>query len=277
VIGLTIALVVVPLVWAEVPVEIARWYRAAAEEAELDGDVSLSLGKLNHALGWSPNDSALYLYRSALNLEAKELSRALADVDRAKDLGHSDPVMISQQRALCLQRLGRHEEAIAETDRIVRLVGESAGRPRLPGMPSRLSYDSALNFRAYARALAQRDLSEALRDIENAILRSGDQLNHAYLDTRGYLHFLLGDLENARVDMDRALADAEAEFRAFKAREKPGDPRLWAIQEKVLEANLAVIYHHRGLVYQQLGQLETAEHDLSRADELGFSPEDGVW
>jgi hypothetical protein len=41
--------------------------------------------------------------------------------------------------------------------------------------------------------------------------------------------------------------------------------------------NLAVIYHHRGLVYERIGKTRQAQADLERARQLGYDPEKGVW
>ena len=38
-----------------------------------------------------------------------------------------------------------------------------------------------------------------------------------------------------------------------------------------------MLYHHRGLVYEKLGQKERADEDLRRTDQYGYSPEDGIW
>ena len=44
-----------------------------------------------------------------------------------------------------------------------------------------------------------------------------------------------------------------------------------------LDTTLAVLYHHRGLVYREIGMTDVASRDFARADELGYDPSQGVW
>ena len=37
------------------------------------------------------------------------------------------------------------------------------------------------------------------------------------------------------------------------------------------------MYHHRGEIYQKLGQSEKAETDIRRAENLGYDPAHGVF
>ena len=52
VVAIAIGLVAVPLLWTEVPVEIARWYCAAAAESELDDDFPKALQQVDRAIEW---------------------------------------------------------------------------------------------------------------------------------------------------------------------------------------------------------------------------------
>lgn len=273
----TLTIVLVPLLWAEVPVEIARWYHASAKESDLDGDSTQALLNLDRALEWSPYDPNLYLYRANLRLRLNQPFAALEDAEQAVALAPARSIEPLSQRALVLQRLGRHKSALRDIDRVVRLVGDETGKPRIAGQGPARSYDEVLNFRAYSRALAKLDLERALEDIENAIARAGDELSFDYLDTRGYILLLLGELAGAKQDMERAVELAEKALLAHQASKRDGDERSRRLQENHLHEILAVLYHHRGLVYQQLGDLKSAERDLSRADEFGYCPDEGVW
>jgi tetratricopeptide (TPR) repeat protein len=121
-----------------------------------------------------------------------------------------------------------------------------------------------------------------LEDINRALDLLGPNDNSAFLDTRGYLHYLAGDDDAALRDMERAVRLEESDFRQFR-RARPKQLEF-GIDTKVLrrmtesrEQNLAIMYHHRGLVYQKLGREQDAERDLTRADKLGYDPENGVW
>lgn len=109
----------------------------------------------------------------------------------------------------------------------------------------------ALNDRAYNRALARIDLEEAFQDVEAAIRTSGDI--PAYLDTRGYLHYLLGRPNEALKDINGALR-VPNEFDAKSA--------------------LGEVYFHRGLIYQVLGDHTKAKQDFDLAKRLNFEFDD---
>ena len=96
------------------------------------------------------------------------------------------------------------------------------------------------------------------------------------LDTRGYLRYLAGeDLHGARDDLERAIDLAEASVRI----DLPGQQATTSAHElESSEANdLAVLYHHRGLIYEKLGRSDEAAVDLELARKLGYDPKQGVW
>jgi tetratricopeptide (TPR) repeat protein len=145
-----------------------------------------------------------------------------------------------------------------------------------------LTYPVALNYRAYARALANQDPEKGLDDMQQAFDLLKSDNDFAYLDTRGYLYYLAGDVDAALSDMERAVRLAESALARFRAGqteqlEQGFDVKLLRRQNELFEQNLAVLCHHRGLVYRALGREQEAADDLTRADELGYDPENGVW
>jgi hypothetical protein len=143
-----------------------------------------------------------------------------------------------------------------------------------------------LNHRAYMRALAKQELKEGLTDVERAIKLAREPVS-AFLDTRGYLHHLLGNQQAALADLNQAIAITEAQ-RAnpedFFERRRRRDGRIigWdarQIAQKVeqLGENLAVMYHHRGEVHEKLGQDEAAAADFKQADKFGYDPAKGIF
>jgi tetratricopeptide (TPR) repeat protein len=159
-------------------------------------------------------------------------------------------------------RLGRHREAIDDFSLQIKETPPSRADP--------------WNNRAYARALANIDLEEALADVEKALAIEPD--NAAYLDTRGYLHHLLGNNEAALADLDRAVEEIAKERRmrfeaGEQAKQEGVSPELVEQMEREFEQNQSVIYHHRGLVHQALGNAEKAEADNKLAEDLGYDPE----
>ena len=95
-------------------------------------------------------------------------------------------------RAVALQRLKRHEDAIRDLSQAL-LLRRKAGSVL---SDHRYSQPELLNARAYTRAIAGLELDEALHDINDAI--EGERENAHFLDTRGYIYYLRGDYDQAR-------------------------------------------------------------------------------
>jgi tetratricopeptide (TPR) repeat protein len=187
--------------------------------------------------------------------------------------------------------MGRHREALDDLNQAVK---------------HRAARDSELfNARAYGRALAGVELKEALADVEKAIqfdiadnrprfkaaasagrdenpIRVEDSANSAnpnYLDTRGFILYLLGQHDQALEDINLAITRTETEQRRVEQLgARPGvDKRLLAQALKQYQDALAVMYHHRGQVREKLGESAQAKSDLKRGDQLGYNPAEGVF
>jgi tetratricopeptide (TPR) repeat protein len=275
-VAVAIGLVAVPLLWTEVPAEIARWYLAAAVEAQLDGDDTKALRQADRAIEWCDRSPELYAARASLELKLHDLDGALADADRAVALAPG-AIRALSQRVLVYQRRGEHERALMDVEKLVEVVRDQPTASFATAMASDMAYEDALNLRAYSRALAGREIKQGLADIEQAFLRAGTENNPAYLDTRGFLRYLDGDFAGAESDLQRAVQLAEALLQAFRAQGASGDPRVRRDQERQLTEVLAVVLHHRGLVHEAFHRPEEAADDFRRAQQYGYSPEDGVW
>jgi tetratricopeptide (TPR) repeat protein len=156
-----------------------------------------------------------------------ELSRAIA-IDPAN-------VEAFRLRGGVLGQLHRYEQAAADYGRVIELHPEDA---------------TAYNNRAYNLALAGTQLEQALEDVEKALALGGP--NEAFLDTRGYLLFLLGRPEEALNDLNAAVNLVRRQA-SRQARSDAGE-----------------IYYHRALVHQELGNRESAEQDFQQAKQLGY-------
>jgi tetratricopeptide (TPR) repeat protein len=285
VVAIAIGLVIVPWLWTAIPAEIGRWYCAAAAEAELEDQTAHALQRMDQAIEWSPHDANFYSYRASLKLKSKDLNGALEDANRAVALAGEASIYPLYQRVLVYQRRSDHSHALKDVERLVELASDGRQTQVLPtGEPLALDYDQALNLRAYARALAQQEIELGLLDIEQAFQRAGTEEIAAYLDTRGYLFYLAGDFAVAEHDMQRAVELAEEAMQQFKsaldgrvAKLSGRDARLWQRQRRALQENLAVMLQHRGLVHEALQRTEQASDDFRRAQQFGYSPEDGVW
>ncbi len=98
----------------------------------------------------------------------------------------------------------------------------------------------ALNFLGYSMAEQGRNLNEALAMILQAL--EGDAWNGAYLDSLGWVYYQMGDYEQARPPLERAV------------REMPNDP---------------TILEHLGDLYLRIGERDMALTVWDRALEAG--------
>jgi hypothetical protein len=64
----------------------------------------------------------------------------------------------------------------------------------------------------------------------------------------------------------------------LQMRQRFADPRNPVLRSKLEETNhgLAVMFHHRGLVYDKLGQKDKSDNDLRHGNLLGYNPAQGV-
>ncbi|MCO6454747.1 MAG: hypothetical protein J5I93_05550 [Pirellulaceae bacterium] len=197
-------LVAGPIAIGELPHEVAMWHGAAALEHHLDGDTPAALHSLERGLAWQPDSPQLLVQRSEWHEELGDLEAALADAQAAVERNERSAAALLQ-RSIVLRRLGRHDEAIEDWNRLVDLA-DGGVRLTVRKLNETQQID-VYNGRAYARAVANQQLPDGLADVRHSIELLGE--NVAVLDTRGYLYFLLDDLDSARMDLDRATVLAE--------------------------------------------------------------------
>ena len=215
----------------------------------------------------TPQEVANWYHAAALEVYlVGDTEAAISYINRALEWS-PDKLDVYVTRSEIYQRLGHHKEAIRDQDRIVEIYRASTS----------LSLDNALNNRAYYRALGKIELDEGLEDVQQAIKIVGVE-RASFLDTRGYLYYLLGNLDFAEPDLVRAteLAEQDYDF-AIRKINQISHVGLREKQRTQYDHYLAIIYHHLGLLYQKQNRHEQANHYLSRGDELGYDPEQGVW
>lgn len=266
---LVLVLVVLgPVVWRWWPKEVSRWYVAIATERQLDGDPAGAEQALTRAARWDDESASILQQRGDLLIDQGRYEEALEDYTRALQLNPHHP-MGRIKRSIALQHLGRHAEAI---DDWLDLKESWQGR-------GQEGFASALNGLAYARALGESDLDLALDEVNRALQFGGRRPDSraAMLDTRGYIHFLLGDYPAARQDLDRAIESMKRVLTKTRSLKSYPDPREHQQDLKQLKHSVAVMYYHRALLFQSWGELELADADLSRVRELGFEPGDHLF
>lgn len=272
-VGLTTSAVLEKGGWDKAKQMMADFLVQRAQKKVFLDDLPGALEDLERATQWSPNDPPVYELRAKVKLDLKDIPGSLEDYNRLVEL-RPRYAQAYIGRSIVFQRLERHREAIDDLTQAIKLSSERSPLPR--------------NNRAYARAIAGIELEEAFQDIEAAMavdadLRGGPdspgEENAAFLDTRGYLHLLLGRPEQALADLDQAVKIVEkaraAQFEQldrFNAQEK--ERAFW---QRQFDHDLAVMYHHRGQAHEKLGHTSEAEADLKKGDALGYNPDEGVF
>ncbi|MFM7071323.1 MAG: hypothetical protein ACKO38_05950 [Planctomycetota bacterium] len=186
-----------PLAYKHAPREVARWYQAIAAEQFENGEEERARQSIENALRWSPDDSRIYLQVARWKREAGRHEEALEWCGKARERGGVEVAIILEETEN-LWSLKRWNDALAQWKRLSQLASESAGESA-----SVVPRAVLLNSLAYARALANTELTEALRDIDEAIELAGR--DSAFLDTRGYILYRRGEGDAARRDLDAAL------------------------------------------------------------------------
>jgi tetratricopeptide (TPR) repeat protein len=243
---------------------LAQWLFSRAQQRFVQGDNAGALADLNRAIDWNPSDWMLYLLRAKVFAKMDQLDESLADYTELMNLLNGNRPGLRRQRGV--HRLGLLTEA---------LIGRSWVNVRLKRNGQALDDANRAvqiaptavtwNSRAYVRAILNTELDDGLADINRALAL--DQDNPEFLDTRGYLLHRLGRHDEALADMNRALAQLDQ----FDGAVLEQAARL------ELDHNLAVMFHHRGEIYQKLGQKDKAEVDIRRGENLGYDPAHGVF
>ena len=260
-----------PCVVPEIPREVARWRLAQALEARQRGDRELAHATLAKVMESLPDSPSLLLQQAEWLLEDGKTEEALAAAQRVKELIGDEPLWLMAY-AQFLQSAGQFKDAV-EYFRQIEQISERSGNP-----PRAM----ALNGLAYAQALAQVDLAEALQNINKALeLDPGEP---ALLDTRGYILYLLGQYDLALADLHAAVSAVEARSAGLLHNYRPNTERqLVPSRPKSLPAarglseneaislvarEVAVLRYHRALILLAKGQEKEADIDLARARAL---------
>lgn len=264
-----LTLVAVPLVVKQAPREVARWYQAAAFESRLDGQAERAYQQLSQAAAWDPANLDFAVLRATWLREDDRTQEALAACDSTLQANPEHMAALAE-RSQILQQLGRFADAVADWKTISHVNEQSSVLPDV----------LVWNALAYARAVADLELAEALADAERAVARIPESA--ALLDTRGYVYYRLGKDADAKRDLDKAVALADAQRAPLanappKNRSSQTDSREWDSERKRLDNELAVIIYHRSLVLERLGDVSAAEADRARVRQLGFTPDEHLF
>jgi Tfp pilus assembly protein PilF len=275
--------------------EIGAWHAARGQNYLWEGDYSAALESFDTALGWAGDDANYWLLRAEALRRSERLDEALADARRAWELAPSGVVLSEYSQLLVLA--GRGQEAAQEWEKLLRQAEEqdaTAGRQR--------SLPVLRNAFAYYAALADYKLDEALVEIDKALVEFREVANNPetdgnLLDTRGFVQYRRGELDEALQDLEAAVrlvrrlqgkSEQEALTHAIDARH-----RARLLHES--RHGLAVILYHRALVYEALRDRASEQEDqiaaavqrarfreLAAADraavvQLGYTPDESLF
>ena len=253
---------------------VANFQVQRAEHDRERGDFHRALDHVDQAIAWEPDverRAIVIMFRAEVHNDLNDLDRVLGDYNEAiallnerKPLARPSLSLAQAHslRATLHERLGHHREALDDSKEALLCCPAGATLERA----------ELLNGHAYMCALTNMELQLGAQEIEEALRVLGQDA--ALIDTRGYLRFRLGQY-------DAALADLQVAIRGEE------EQRYVAQFDERYRKNLAVMYHHRGEVYQKLAEDEKnkdrvdfkrkADVDLHRADQYGFDPKSGVF
>jgi tetratricopeptide (TPR) repeat protein len=276
----------------------AVFYSGAATQVLLErasqkfdeGDYAGALGELDQITALTSElPKEFFHLRARVRAELQDLPGAESDANEFVNRAKYDKNAY-QLRSQILQRLSfatgvdRHKEAVADLEQARELSSDKDPMP--------------FNNLAYGRALSGRDLEQGLKEANQAVdlwtSQAADPLYErgqqrdlrlkgsqaAILDTRGYLHFLAGNLKEGLADMDQSIKseeEVEAAMMRIPELQKPENEKVRARFQEEFDHTMAVLRHHRGLIHEKLGNQEAAKADFEKAKALGYDPKRGVF
>lgn len=276
-----------------IPAEVARWYRAAALEQWTHGEKEKARATLEDSLYWQPGSLYVSSILASWEKEEKNYAKALEHIDTCL-AAVPNQASLMMDRAELLLLLDRPDEAL-EISKSINAQSIASGSP-----PREL----ALNSLAYLRAVANKELPEALESVDQALSIIADfETDSASVpaivsskvmcqDTRGFILYRMGKWEEAKAELDAAITALEGDSysrsllqnsdTASKSskEESQSAPRMKAPKTPEmahLKKGLAVIYYHRALILKELHQDEKAEADLAIVKRLYGEPDKSLF
>lgn len=178
---------------------------------------------LDAAIRLSPDDAEARLLRARMRLASHDRPAATDDIEAAD---HAAPAASDLRLEIgsLYGEIDAFDRAVAQFDGWIRIHPDDSRKP------------VALNDRAWARALGNRDLPAALSDADSAIRQRRD--SPRFLDTRGLVHLRMRDYARAVDDYTACLAALPKS--------------AWSLMG-------------RSLAERHLGQVQAADADLAAA------------
>ena len=260
--------------------EVADWHYAAALENYETGNRKQAEANLKASERWAPSDPQAHIARAGWRVREERYDEALEELNRAIEIG-GETTQLLMERSVVYQHLQRYDEAVADWEKILAQTKPSL-LERLDPTDFRHRRANVLNAVAYAQSLGKLDLPLALRRINESLELLGERGATAEkLDTRGYIHYLMGDYQLALADLNESIKQTDAFRRSLQdnlalLRRRSADVRNLELTIEGADRALAVMLYHRALVYDALGNEDRASADRERVREI-TGREAGEW
>lgn len=208
----------------------AVWQLALAEART--GGTEQALATARSALAKKENEQSgtLHTLLGLLLVDAKRYPEALPELSRAAELEPKNE-MAHFEWGVALDRTGDFPKAAEQFYKVLELNPKHA---------------EAANYLGFSLADRGEKLDEALRLVQIAVSLEPD--NGAYVDSLGWVHYRQGRFEEARKELEHAVA-----LMSGKDGKGAGDP---------------VVHEHLGDIYGRLGQRELARREYRSALKL---------
>ena len=261
--------------------ESAKWDFARAMNLADEGKLVEAIALMEKALEQSPDDCAIKLSLASLLAENGQGELGIGHCDECLE-SKPNHEKARQVRSACLQYLGRFDDSLAEY------------KECLSGTVSRSPIQQ--NNLAYFRALANKELDKAARDIELAISSIESEswgcrylvplqvrtavaagLISRHIGTQEEVLCPLGSKidqfqerlnKQAMLIRNRVALEMQIKFPFDERTEKE---LLFARGNQEVQKNcLGLLYATRALVFEDLGRQSDADKDRKSVEELGF-------
>jgi tetratricopeptide (TPR) repeat protein len=243
---------------------VANRHANAASGLLVDENIAGALAKVEQALRWLPNDSALVYLRGQIFAEDENWEASLRDYTRVIEELSPEFAFAYVKRAAVHEQMGDYVLAMEDLKQAMNLSP--------PDEPS------LLNHHAYLCGLANSNLDTAQVEIDRALKLYRAEAKRqelptiepaAFLDTRGFLRYRLGEYDQALSDIEKSLRYLNVERKATLEKLTEHDISTSGPMRAYDQMQGEILYH-QGLVRQSLGQTEEAKQDFNFATELGY-------
>jgi tetratricopeptide (TPR) repeat protein len=189
--------------------DLAAAFTVRGRAYRAKGALDRAIADYTEAIKIDPTYGFAFYSRGIALFNKTEFDRAIAD--------YTESLRFAPADVICLQNRGHAYQAKLDYDRAIADYSEAIR------IEPRFSY--AFNDRCYVRALAGKELQEALADCNEALRLVPDNIHT--LDSRGFAYLRLGEFDKAITDFDAVLnanpRQAGSLYGRGLAKQKKGD------------------------------------------------------